>query len=123
MPATARCRSTSKAVSSMAAPDSLARMTSRIAGGRGRLPVCVVSTRPMLRFIWSGLMVGGANPLRHAHQPGIDDELAHLGLVDGGQIDVQPVVAHVRFAGQHEFGGLSGDRDIAPFLGEPETHD
>src|SRR5215469_5565433 len=42
-----------------------------------------------------GREVIGRDPLRHTHAPGVQDELLHLGPVDGGKPDAHPLITQI----------------------------
>jgi hypothetical protein len=48
----------------------------------------------------------GGNPLGNDHPPRLDDDLAHLGVIDGIQSSQYPVVSKVGGLGHHELVGL-----------------
>ena len=55
-------------------------------------------------------------------RPRVLDELPHLVLVDRGQPDVCPVVAHVALARERELLGVGLDEGLAQLLREREAH-
>ena len=60
--------------------------------------------------------------LRHHKRPGALDEIAHLVRVNGGETNVNPVVAEFGLARHRELLGLDLDERVAPVLWEGEAH-
>src|SRR4051794_4225743 len=59
------------------------------------IQACTAVRVSVLSWRGPGLPVLGGDPLGYDHGPGIDDELTHLFVVDGGQSHLHPVVAKV----------------------------
>jgi hypothetical protein len=67
-------------------------------------------------------VVLGGNLLGDAHPPCIQDELAHLGLVERREPALDPVIPQVARARHQELVRLGADQGVALLLGEPEAH-
>src|SRR6266536_5519540 len=61
--------------------------------------------------------------LRDDHPPGVDDQLGHLRLVDGGQPDAHPVVPLVRTHRHEELLGITRDQRRPLLARESEAHE
>jgi len=78
-------------------------------------------SKPLGIALRPGVFLGHA--LRHAESPGVLDKSTHLVRVNGGEVDVDLVVARVGLARQRELLRLGFDERVAPLLGECEAHD
>ncbi|GLZ09246.1 hypothetical protein Acsp03_67120 [Actinomadura sp. NBRC 104412] len=67
--------------------------------------------------------MGSGDASRDDHAPGVGEQFAHLGFVEGGRSGVDPVPALVGKARQVELGGVGGDERVAFLLGEGEAYD
>src|SRR5215211_8675256 len=65
-------------------------------------------------------VVLGRHLLGDAHPPGIQDELAHLGLVERREPALDPVVPQVARARHQELVRLGADQGLALLLGNPK---
>src|SRR4029453_11878341 len=70
----------------------------------------------------SGIVVGGRNALRHHHPPRVQDQLAHLGYIEGVETDLHPVVPQVGRAGHHELVRLRAHERFPLLFGKREAH-
>jgi hypothetical protein len=66
--------------------------------------------------------MGGGHALGHHHPPRIQHKLAHLGFVDRGKSDENPVVAKISAVGLHEFFRRSTDQPITLLFWKPKSH-
>src|SRR5215208_569814 len=68
-------------------------------------------------------VVGGGDLLGDDHAPGVDDELAGFGRVQGSKVGVDPVEAQIRRRRHLELVRLAQDERLPLLLVEREAHD
>jgi hypothetical protein len=71
---------------------------------------------------FDGAVIGSALRLGYAHAPGVEDKLAHLGLIDLIEPDSDPVVAKVLISWHVEFVRFGRDQRGALLLRKAEPH-
>src|SRR5436309_5924646 len=70
-----------------------------------------------------GLPIRPRHGLGDDHRPGIEDEVSHLGGVDGGESDDDPVVTEVALFREYELPRVRLDQPLPPLFREPESHE